>query len=159
MEFRDDTGADFMTLFMEDVDEIRSGVDTTQHDVIDYGFMRNQGVSGTFISWVIGLEMKILDDMVAGNHMTSFKVQPMVVMPRGHAPRTGFSQRLSGSWWRSALYTASAPDNNHRLYVSQTKDGLGKMLPNVDFNAALKQPTPHYILGMYDAVLMVWLSC
>lgn len=148
MRFRDDTAADFTTMFMEDVDTLRAGVDTSKHDVIQYGFVHNQSVSGKFISWVIGLEIKILDDATAANHMTSFKVQPFTIMPRGHAARTGFSDRLCGPWWRSALYTASAPDNNHRIYVSQTKKGLGSLLPDVNYNNARKQQPPHFVLGM-----------
>lgn len=46
--------------------------------------------------------------------------------------------RLSGMWMRRMLYTATAPDNTGRLFVSTTKAGLVKVLPDVD--AADAQP-------------------
>ncbi|KAJ5261186.1 hypothetical protein N7478_011781 [Penicillium angulare] len=55
--------------------------------------------------------------------------------------------RLSGSWWRHMLYTATAPDNNRNLYVGTTKQEVINLLPDVDHTKAKPPYSEQAILG------------
>lgn len=50
--------------------------------------------------------------------------------------------RLSGSWWRHMLYTATAPDNNRILYTATTKKEIDSIVPDADLDVARPPETP-----------------
>lgn len=49
--------------------------------------------------------------------------------------------RVSGLWTRYVFYTATAPNNQGKLYMSETQTGLRSLLPTCDVQGAkIQQP-------------------
>lgn len=70
--------------------------------------------------------------------MTSWDFCQIMTRKGGHSNLSG--SRLGGPWLRYKLFTATAPDNTTHLWVSDHKDGLTGLLPNVSAKDAKKPP-------------------
>lgn len=123
--FLDDTGADNMLLFKEDVDTMTWLAIHPGESYIRRGGTLTAG------GWEWGeyhkLEVAILQD---GQPVTDWVTIKAFVKPGSQESNN--MPRLSGMWMRRMVYIATAPDNTGRLFLSTTKAGLERMLPDVD---------------------------
>lgn len=125
LPFLDDTGAYIMLLFQEDVSTM------TELASNPYDSYIRRGTAVTAAGWGWGeyhmLEVAILQD---GQPVTGWITIKAFVKPGSQ--QSNYNPRLSGMWMRRMIYTATAPDNTGRLFLSTTKAGLDRMLPDVD---------------------------
>lgn len=67
---------------------------------------------------------------------------------------SALTQRLSGSWWRHMLYTATAPDNERKLYVSNSKAEIVNQLPDVSHSMARPPDIPTALFPLSHQVML-----
>ena len=67
---------------------------------------------------------------------------------------SALTQRLSGSWWRHMLYTATAPDNERKLYVSNSKAEIVNQLPDVSHSMARPPDIPTALFSLSHQVML-----
>lgn len=152
MIFRDDTGASGPFFTLDDIYELEAtcGI-KPQH----MGTEIVKQLYAEFLTHRFVLEVRVVEQGLSNKPLTRwvnlvfFAVKP----DKGHYYNSNgqpvlqtavdpVAQRLSGSWWRHMLYTATAPDNRRELYTGTTKDELEQLLPSVDFNLAKAPGVP-----------------
>ncbi|KAF3030996.1 hypothetical protein E8E15_011499 [Penicillium rubens] len=113
--FKDDTGADYMVLYENDVNRLRINL---QAQGLMYPIPRLLGVlvvtlgDGSKKAMLVReLEVNMWDEHEKQYMADSWDSIPVVVLPgRG-------TKRLNGPWMRWKFYTATAPDNSNRLWI------------------------------------------
>lgn len=114
-KFKDDTGADYMVLYDEDVNRLRTNL---QANGVSYPLPRFLRVLVVTLAdgsnkamLVRELEVNMWDEKERQYMAASWDSIPVVVLPgRG-------TKRLNGPWMRSKFYTGTAPDNSNRLWI------------------------------------------
>ncbi|KAJ5877330.1 hypothetical protein N7455_000795 [Penicillium solitum] len=102
-QFKDDTGADYMVLYDEDVTRLSTNL---QANDVSYPLPRILGV--LVVTLGDGSKKAMLVRELEVNIWDSI---PVVVLPgRG-------TKRLNGPWMRWKFYTGTAPDNSNRLWI------------------------------------------
>lgn len=130
LPFLDDTGASYMMLFEEDVIEL-----TELARNPEWSYIRR--TTTCTANGLANVEMHKLEVAILSNGQPVTGWVPIKAnVKEGSCEPNDY--RLSGMWMRQMLYTATAPDNTGRLWLSTTKAGLGRILPDVD--AADAQP-------------------
>jgi hypothetical protein len=154
LDFVDDTGASIMSIYSADV-RILQGMHA--NSVIPVSLPPVLGVTVTSMadgSHSFGLarmlEVNIRDSNTNSMLLDHWTAVPCVV--RGVLGP--YSARLSGPWMRRRLYTYTAPDNSHRLWVHQGRP-LVRDMPRatvaqrtmpMPFNPAVYAPLANYPL-------------
>lgn len=135
-EFLDDTGASHMFMFQADLDQVQQ---SCARLALPLGDMIGHTPNGTMVHPTYRLEVNIVD---ADHEPILDEWVPVRVMVKPGSQQSNNMDRLSGMWMRHVLYTATCPDNNGRLYVSKSRNGLFTQMPPVDYKSA--RPPPFY---------------
>ncbi|KAJ5788142.1 hypothetical protein N7457_003132 [Penicillium paradoxum] len=115
LEFKDDTGADYMTINDDDISAMR--VDPTGTGGL-HPLPRIMGVLSVTLADGSGRNMLVreLQANIWDADERRYMVPEWDSIPAVINPTTG-AKRLNGPWLRWKLYTATCPDNSRRLWI------------------------------------------
>lgn len=139
-----------MQLYQDDVKQLMGIAANTQ----DWPFEQIMGYETTILAdgresvdLLVLLEVNMFDKRTGdpSRQLMMNQWAPVMAVVEAGADQVhqGLTDRLAGSWLRQCLYTATAPQNPGRLYISTTKSALvGRtMLPALDSSLARPELT------------------
>lgn len=166
-EFKDDTGADVMIIYRDDLYRLMPAFeqkirDTPMAQLLGYGII--ESANGTRnISRMIAVQVNLygIDD----NRNLKLLNPEWHSIPCAVQDRDRFLPyqseplyRLNGPWMRSAFYVYQAPEYQGRMYVSNDKDKVAQVVPTVD-QKSIKLPfiNRHFAARWYhDPMTQQW---
>ncbi|KAJ5180205.1 hypothetical protein N7492_003415 [Penicillium capsulatum] len=136
MDFLDDTGSRHMHILKHDMLQLMG--QNAQHQQYPYDQIMGYDVSTladgrSCFDLCILVEVQMKDNSPTRNWMTRRWFPVMTTVNLNPGPGV---DRLGGSWLRSTLYTATAPERPGRIYISDTKTALMGMLPAISQDQA-----------------------
>ncbi|KAJ5755604.1 hypothetical protein N7533_005147 [Penicillium manginii] len=126
MEFLEDTGASTMSIFDTDLDQLIQFNGNPVPVPICLGDTVIQTASDILVEKAVIVEARV----TAGEMRTKWFTLEAIIRQAPKKGETGF--RLSGSWWREALYTASFPDSQRNLIACDNYWEFLKLVPDVN---------------------------
>lgn len=138
--FMDDTGANCMNIYQQDVDEIHI-FDPTNPGAPGLGVMQTWVPGGSIFIPTVLLEAALFDDSsdIPAIPWTAIQV---AVWAGSYTPGSAH-RRLTGCWWRDMISTVSIPNGRNTLYLCEEPDDFEQGLP--DFNRDLEAIPPEII--------------
>ncbi|CAI7637718.1 unnamed protein product [Penicillium pancosmium] len=136
MDFLEDTGANTMTIWDTDLDQLIQFNGNPVPVPISLGETVIHTASDTVVKKSVIVEARA----TAGEMRTKWYTLEAIVRK---APLKGETAwRLSGSWWREALYTASFPDSQRELIACDNYWEFLKLVPDVNPNDVIPISPP-----------------
>ncbi|KAJ5116819.1 hypothetical protein N7456_001167 [Penicillium angulare] len=138
LEFLDDTGATAPMVSLDDIEAITAVCG--QEPVHLGGEIAKEALGLSMFGHRFALEVAVVNNLDERTPMTRWVNTIFFAVDADTGDEAQDKEikppRLSGSWWRHMLYTATAPDNRRCLYVGTTKQEVIDLLPDVDHNKA-----------------------
>ncbi|KAJ5102764.1 hypothetical protein N7532_003293 [Penicillium argentinense] len=140
LKMLDDTGASIMVLYEQDIlDLLPPPRPATIPPNLVMGRMTTHQITGPIHGPVFKLEASL---KIVGHTLFGWTPIDVFVLP-GRA--AGTSTRLMGPLLRAMLYTATAPDQRKKIFVSDDRQELIDWLPAADMTIRHILPMPHLI--------------
>lgn len=146
LPFIDDTGAPMMSLFEQDIEDIRKWSKREDEEGLPASFQHigyasvTHGNGTTSRRPVKAVSPNIQHDgeWMAGQAFSEWPRVMCIIKP--DREKALGVQRAIGAWLRSYLYTATAPDSTHRMWIFNSL-ALAGGIPDIDLTA-VKPATP-----------------
>ncbi|KAJ5096847.1 hypothetical protein N7456_007568 [Penicillium angulare] len=159
LEFRDDTGAFAPMISRDDLWSIQRAAGSGLGAAHLGGEVAREALGKYMQGQKYVLDVMVINNQAERIPMTRWvqtvffvvdhRIDPEVAEERKSRglPKTPPTERLSGSWWRHMLYTATVPDNNRYIYTGTKKSEM-ETVPDVDFQEALAPRVPVSIASL-----------
>lgn len=121
----DDTGSDILSVYRSDIDEM--SILNSSPGFVALGWQEYASPGGRSYLPIVELTVALIDPAIADGSaylMPFINVFAGVLEGSPQTNTTGINSRLSGRWIREVLYSATSPNGNRELYLSQKKSDL-----------------------------------
>lgn len=139
LEFLDDSGCSGILLYENDVLKLLDvAPGAVRPTVIPYPLVHGYQITHFADGTQEAIEEVVLNIGLSHQRRTMIPPKRVACSLFSHAQSRGRNgpPRLMGTFFRSMLFTAGAPDNRNRMYVSDNREGLVGMIPEADIAQA-----------------------